>query len=151
MKEKHMKTGLKRDSEKIRKAMIAKIHIAKKELGLEDEDYRFLLKSITGKDSCKYMHEGELEKVLEVLYALGFEPKKKARIENLSFNKEGMIKMIEYHAEIILGDNWKRRLRGYVKKKFGVDDIRWCSYRQLVSVWGFLRAIEREREEKLPF
>lgn len=59
------------------KSLIAKIHIAKKQLGLDDETYRDLLSTATnGKTSCSKMNAREMTAVLEVLKTKGFKPKK---------------------------------------------------------------------------
>lgn len=58
---------------------IAAIHVAKKQLGLDDDVYRAKLVNITGKDSTKDMTEAERQAVLTVLRNEGFEPKATAR------------------------------------------------------------------------
>ncbi len=45
---------------------IAAIHVAKKQLGLDDDTYRAKLTNITGKASVKDMTEAERQKVLTV-------------------------------------------------------------------------------------
>lgn len=51
---------------------IAAIHVAKKQLGLDEETYRAKLARITGKQSAKDMTEGERQKVLTVFRNEGF-------------------------------------------------------------------------------
>lgn len=58
----------------MRQKMIAKIHIAKSELDLDDDVYRDLLTNATGKRSCAQMDDAELEKVLNALKQKGFAP-----------------------------------------------------------------------------
>jgi len=53
---------------------IAAIHVAKKNLGLDDDTYRAKLKLITGKTSVKDMNEAERQSVLLVFRREGFEP-----------------------------------------------------------------------------
>ncbi|WP_051219470.1 gp16 family protein [Oceanobacter kriegii] len=57
----------------------AMIHIAKKQLGLDDETYRALLVGATGKASCADMSLNELNKVVDALKVRGFKtrPSKK--------------------------------------------------------------------------
>lgn len=55
-----------------RKTELAKIHIAKKDLGLEDDDYRAILKRVTGKASSGKMTTGERQRVLDELQKLGW-------------------------------------------------------------------------------
>lgn len=132
-------------SEKTRRAMIAKIHIAKRELGLDDKAYRYILVRATGKDSCKKMNPVELETVLQVFYRLGFVPKKRAEVGFMT-DKEGMIRNIQSLAELVMGTGWKKRVRGYVRKKFGVDDLRFLRKAELTDVFAFLRAVQKNTE-----
>lgn len=53
--------------------LLAKIHIAKKQLGLHEDDYRDVLERITGKRSSKDMTEKERCHVLEEFQRLGFQ------------------------------------------------------------------------------
>ncbi|MGW9946967.1 phage gp16-like protein [Rhizobium leguminosarum] len=60
-------------------ASIAAIHVAKKQLGLDEDTYRAKLKVITGKASAKAMSEAERERVLQVFRKEGFQPKSNRR------------------------------------------------------------------------
>ncbi|MDQ0454690.1 regulatory protein GemA [Rhizobium paknamense] len=53
---------------------IAAIHVAKKQLGLDDDTYRAKLEKITGKASVKLMTEAERQTVLTVFRNEGFAP-----------------------------------------------------------------------------
>ncbi|MDX2094343.1 MAG: regulatory protein GemA [Alphaproteobacteria bacterium] len=55
-----------------RRGLIAKVHVAKKQLAMEDESYRSLLRRITGKDSAADLTKGQLESVLREFERLGF-------------------------------------------------------------------------------
>lgn len=52
--------------------LIKLIHIAKRQLGLDDETYRALLITETKKSSCSKMRKHELEKVYDALKQKGF-------------------------------------------------------------------------------
>ncbi len=58
-----------------RKAMLAKLHLAKKELALTDDSYRDVLRRITGLDSSKTMRPDQLDAVLKEFERLGWKPK----------------------------------------------------------------------------
>ncbi|CDZ61448.1 Mu-like prophage protein Gp16 [Neorhizobium galegae bv. orientalis] len=58
---------------------IAAIHIAKKQLSLDDDTYRAKLMNITGKRSTKDMSEDERQRVITVLRNDGFKPVQSAR------------------------------------------------------------------------
>ncbi|MGO7686594.1 gp16 family protein [Rhizobium ruizarguesonis] len=62
-------------------ASIAAIHVAKKQLGLDEDTYRAKLKVITGKASAKAMTEAERERVLQVFRKEGFQPKSNRRVD----------------------------------------------------------------------
>lgn len=55
--------------------MLAKVHIARKELGLDDPTYRALLARVTGHESAASCTDGQLEAVLAELRRLGWKPR----------------------------------------------------------------------------
>jgi phage gp16-like protein len=55
--------------------MIAKIHIARKELALDEETYRQVLERVTGKTSSGEMSFRQLDAVLTEFKRLGWKPK----------------------------------------------------------------------------
>lgn len=55
-----------------KKKLIQLIHIAKSQLGMEEELYRDVLESTTGKTSTKQMTLQQLEAVIDRFKALGF-------------------------------------------------------------------------------
>ena len=58
-------------SENKRKKMIAKIHIGKKYLGLNEDDYKVFLKASAGKESTTDMTVEELKEVLNLMNVAG--------------------------------------------------------------------------------
>ena len=58
---------------------IIRIHVAKRELGLSDQEYREALEGQTGKTSCKDMTLSQLYTVEAYLKKLGFKPSIKKR------------------------------------------------------------------------
>lgn len=61
-----------------RRAMIAKIQIARKDLAMEEDDYRQIVFNQTGRTSLKEANPGELDAVLKVMVSKGFRPLPKA-------------------------------------------------------------------------
>lgn len=55
-----------------RNELIKIIHVAKRNLGLRDEDYRALLAGATGKESCKEMSDAQLKLTYQAMTAIGF-------------------------------------------------------------------------------
>ncbi|HLD65441.1 MAG TPA: regulatory protein GemA [Pseudomonas sp.] len=58
----------------ISKAILSKIHIAKQQLGLEDETYRALLGRVCGVRSAKELTDKQASMVLKEFERLGFKP-----------------------------------------------------------------------------
>ncbi len=61
-----------------RRAMIAKIHVGKKDLQLDEDDYRNILMQETGHGSAADCTEAELERVIDRFRGLGWKPLPKA-------------------------------------------------------------------------
>jgi hypothetical protein len=55
-----------------RRAMIAKIHVAKKQLGLDDGAYRAVLVRVTDRDSSAACSDAQLEQLIKEFVRLGF-------------------------------------------------------------------------------
>lgn len=113
---------------------IAAIHVAKKQLGLDDDTYRAKLQNITGKQSTKAMSEAERQKVLSVLRNEGFAPKAASR------RPDGRLKLSGKYAKKLqalwiaaynLGLVENRddaALLAFVKRQSGVDHTRFLAY-----------------------
>lgn len=57
------------------KRLLTLVHVGRRELGLDDEDYRALLESVTGSRSAKGLKATQLEAVITVMKGLGFKVK----------------------------------------------------------------------------
>lgn len=58
---------------------LVKIHVAKKDRGLDDDEYRTLLRDVTGKDSAADLTWQERARVLDRFMDLGWKPKPNKR------------------------------------------------------------------------
>ena len=56
----------------MKQKLIAKIHVLKNQVSLEEDIYRDILERITGKDSCKKMNMKELKAVIEEFNKIWF-------------------------------------------------------------------------------
>lgn len=102
-----------------RHALIAKIHVAKKQLQLTDEEYRQFLYQETGKTSCKDMNLGQLQRVWEELKRRGYvEPAPHRRREKAAPHVR-MIYALWYELRDMgaLSDGSKKALRTFVKRQ----------------------------------
>jgi phage gp16-like protein len=122
---------------------IAAIHVAKKQLGLDDDTYRAKLARITGKHSVKDMTEAERQQVLTVFRNEGFAPAPAARRANgrqqLSgkFAKKLQALWIAGWNLGIVRDRDDAALVVFVKRQTGIDHTRF-----LINADDASRAIE---------
>lgn len=57
------------------KRLLTLVHVGRRELGLDDEDYRALLESVTGSRSAKGLKAAQLDAVVTAMKGLGFKVK----------------------------------------------------------------------------
>lgn len=133
--------------EDIRKSALAKIHIAKNQLGLEEETYRDLLEQLTGKRSAAKLNAIELNQVLEFFRKSGFktklsprtkdkkikEPKDKVRALWITLYQEGKVK-----------DRSEAGLNKFIKRQTGVERIDWLLPKQAAAVIEALKIIQEK-------
>ena len=62
--------------EEHRKSMLGKVHIAKKQLGLTEEEYRDMLSVNFNVDSAKFLNASQLNEFLRLMAQVGFKAKK---------------------------------------------------------------------------
>lgn len=100
-----------------RTAMMRKLHVARKQLGLEDADYRALLQRVTNKTSSTELSIGQLHDVLEEMKRLGFRAKKTS-------HKPWVRKVYAIWADMapmLRSGGTKDALRAYVQRQTGVS------------------------------
>ncbi|TBZ98261.1 regulatory protein GemA [Rhizobium leguminosarum bv. viciae] len=115
-------------------ASIAAIHVAKKQLGLDDDTYRAKLARITGKSSAKEMTEVERQQVLTVFRNEGFAPAPAA------LRADGRQKLTGKYAKKlqalwvagwnlgIVRDRDDKALVAFVKRQTGIDHTRFLVF-----------------------
>lgn len=82
------------DDELRRKQLVAKVKIAQKQLGLDDDTYRDLLQNVTDKRSAAKLKVWELDNVLKRMCQQGFKPSKPKRAGNRAQADDDQSKLI---------------------------------------------------------
>ena len=128
-----------------RKTLIAKIHIAKKDLALCEDSYRDLLERVTGKDSCSGMTVPQLKKVEQEFKNYGWKPKRKpkrAGTRKLAAGPEQSkvraLWLSLYHLGEIY-DPTEAALAKFAKRTVKVDDLSWLDHKKADSLIRALR------------
>lgn len=105
---------------------IAAIHVAKKQLGLDDDTYRAALVSITGKASTRDMSEAERNKVIAQFRDRGFKPAPKA-LQGPFAPKLQALWIAGWNLGIVR-DRGDDAMLAFVKRQTGIDHTRFLIY-----------------------
>ena len=133
-----------------RQKMISKIHIAKKQLNLDDDVYRGLLSQATGLRSCREMSDSQLAAVLNLLQQKGFGTNAGAPAYQrtpLHFAEQGAM-MRKIGALLTqTGKSWAYA-HGIARKMFGVETVQRCDAEQMRNVLAALNYQTRREAQK---
>ncbi len=122
-----------------RKKLVQKVKIAQKQLNMDDDAYRALLTSETGKDSASKLEIWQLENVLQRMKKLGFKatpPKAAGTRAQANDPQSQKIRALwlELHAAGRVRDRSEaalvRWVRGQFKTSTGIESLQWLSVRQ---------------------
>ena len=104
-----------------RRALIAKIHVAKKSLAMVDDSYRALLVRVTSKASAADCTEAQLTAVVDEFKRLGFKPPRAKSDKPFVRMIYGLWKDLSPH----LAAPHHAALDAFVKRQTGVDKPEW--------------------------
>ena len=134
------------------KADLAKIHIAKKELGLNDEEYRDILRYRFGpkKDSAAKLTPGQAFSLLNHFKTLGWKPKGPGKLPGLQVPPDGQSKKIQalwitLAQAGVVRDGSDKALMAYCKRMTatkgtpGKEHLRFCDAQ---DKWTIIEALK---------
>lgn len=132
-----------------RAKVIAKIHVAKKQLGLDDDTYRDLLERVTGKRSAKDLDPRELLAVVNALRAAGWKGATNPRSGKPHVRKIWAM----WHAMkvdgVVKANDERAALRAFVERLTGVTDPEWLTPEQgstvIESIKQWKKRVESEQ------
>ena len=126
-----------------RQALLAMVHIALKDLGMPDEDYRGILLEEFCVSSAAALSLSELGDLVDRFREKGWQPEGgRQRKEGSDMAEIRQARALRERAETLAGEieNGERRLKGLCKKICGVDKLEWCrdvgKLRRLLKVLG---------------
>lgn len=136
-------------------AALAKIHIAKKELGLTDEIYRDILHLHFKVDSAAKLSERQATILLNTFRAKGWQAKRRPSKPTKASPKydDGQRRKvvaiwITLHQEGVVKNGSDKALQAYVKRLTNVDNLLWCDGGQLWTlIEGLKKWAKREKVE----
>lgn len=122
-----------------RNPRLAKVHIGRKELRMDDDTYRALLARVTGQASSGACTDRQLDAVLEEFKRLGWAPQQKGRPPS---GKPHVRKIFALWKELrpYLRNSGQEALRAFVERQTGVSDPEWLDGGQANIVIEALKA-----------
>lgn len=119
----------------LRKTELAKIHLAKKQLALEDDEYRAIMLSVTGKQSAGELDWQGRKRLIDHFKKLGFKvvAKTAGRARpNVAPNRQRLIGKIE--AQLAEDKRPWAYADAMAKRICKVDSIQFCTTEQLLKI-----------------
>lgn len=130
-----------------RRAMTAKIHVAKKQLQLDEDDYRQILLEESGRTSSADCTEAELERVLKRFEAQGFKPLPKAgpvtanRPAQHPVARKARALWISLHHLGAVDSPTEKALESFAKRQLKCERLVWADQRQGYKLIEALKAM----------
>jgi len=135
------------DLQNRRRGLLAKVHIALKDLSFADESYRDLLERLFGVPTAAALSMQQLELLVKTFQdVFGWKPQGSTRREPKVSQDEMLRVRIEGLADQLA--NGEKRLQGLCKAICGMDRLDWCrdipKLKQLLAVLGRIKRQETE-------
>lgn len=126
-----------------RRSMIAKIHVAKKQLDMMDDDYRQLLFNTTGKVSSAKCSDAELAQIVKAFEAKGFKPlptKGRKTADHPSARKARALWISLYHLGEVRNSS-EKALESFARQQLQVARLQWADQSQSYKLIEALKAM----------
>lgn len=127
-----------------RRGMIAKVHIAKQQLGLSEDDYRQIMLRITGRTSAKDCADRELVALLAEFEAKGFRstsrPKGARPADHPSARKARAL-WISLHQLGAVTNSSEQALEAFARRQLKCDRLQWVNQGLTYKLIEALKAI----------
>ncbi len=125
-----------------RRAMLAKIHLAAKQLTMDEDDYRQILREETGQASAGGCSDSELEKVIARLQRLGFKPLRNGRgTATHPMARKARALWISLHQLGVVNNPSEQALEAFAKRQLGCDRLVWARQSDAFKLIEALKAM----------
>lgn len=130
-----------------RNPLQAQIQIGRKQLGMEDDDYRSLLRRAIGKESSAGISDAERKRVLEAMRARGFAARPAEGLRRRPSSKAHVRTIFAIWGSLKRKGVWRSPERSsliaFVREMTGKGDPEWLTAREATPVIEALKAMER--------
>ena len=124
-----------------RRALLSRVHIARKELALAEDSYRAVLHRVTGHDSAAACTEAQLRAAIAEFGRLGWQPKTKRPLSKKPHVR--FIWALWGDLRPKLRDGSAQAVRSFVQRQTGVTDPEWLDAPAAKKVIEALKAWQR--------
>jgi phage gp16-like protein len=134
-----------------RQALLAKVHIAKEVLGMDDDGYRDFLQAQTGKRSAGLLNEIELDRVLAQMKRMGFKPQAKDKGKRPTTPKKAWSRsrvMAKITAQLATRELHWNYAHAMAKAMFKKERLEWLYDEQLYKLMQALQVDQERRKDK---
>lgn len=123
------------------RAMIAKIQIGKKQIAVDEDDYRFQIREASGQESLAKCTEKQLARILDWLKSKGFKsvPKKGAATHPMA-NKARALWISLYHLGAVRNSS-EKALEAFAKRQLQCDRLVWARQSDAFKLIEALKAM----------
>lgn len=129
-------------SASVRRKLLAKVHIAKQQLGLDDDVYRAVLLRVAGASSAGDLMEEQLAAVVREFRRLGWTPRTASgkRPSDKAYIRKIWAIWTEMGSRGVIQIATRGALRSFVQKMTGISDPQWLDPIQAAKVIEGLKA-----------
>lgn len=120
-----------------RRGLLARVHIARKELALHEDSYRAILARVAGQDSASAIDDAGLKRVIAEFERLGLKPARRPISKKPHVRK---VFAIWSSMRELVRDPSPAGLRAFVARQTGVADPEWLGPAQANAVTEGLKA-----------
>lgn len=131
-----------------RNGLLAKVHIAKKALGMDDDAYRDFLNAQTGKRSAGLLNQTELDRLLQSMKRLGFKPQPKDKGSEPSVPRRKYSRaqvMAKITAQLTTRELHWNYAHAMGKRMFKKERLEWLDDDQLYKLMQALQVDQNRR------
>lgn len=132
-----------------RRKQLAAIHAARRDLGMDEDDYRLMLRQVTGVASAKDLDASGRRKVLDHLRRVGWDKRPRKRVAQYpgtphNIDREQMLQKIE--AQLTdMGLPWSYA-DAIARRQTGIERVAWL--RKAADLTGVIGALHVEQEKR---
>ena len=134
---------------KHRNSMLGKIHVAQKQLGMIDDDYRQLLFAATGQVSLKHCDDRQLARVIDALKGKGFRPMPKGQpygVKGVAMHpmaRKARALWISLYQLGVVHNPADEALEAFAKRQIGCDRLIWAKQSDAFKLVEALKSMAR--------